>query len=73
MNFIIKFLDICIPRFIDEDVALVNVDGQLEIVCSMKDVEQDEVFDGIVTIRGFNFFGFMLFSKCIGEVRPFKL
>jgi len=72
MDKLLYVLDICIPRFIDDEVALQDVGDHMEIVCSMKDVQNGESFDGIATMRGFNLFGFMLFNKMVGEVRPFK-
>jgi hypothetical protein len=66
-----KILDILIPRFITEDVALVECDEGYEIACSMKDVQPWEDFHGVVTMQCFNFFGFGLFPKKVGHVREF--
>ena len=35
IRFLTWLLDVLVPRFITEDVALVDVDGVLEIVCSI--------------------------------------
>lgn len=78
MRALLRLLDILIPRFITEDVAVkINKaschggdgwhDG--EIVCSMRDVEPGEVFDGIVPVRSFNLFGYALCPKLAGPVR----
>jgi hypothetical protein len=67
-----RILDIVIPRFVTEDVAVKQVgrSSMHEIVCSMKDIRPRERFDGIATYRMFNLFGFGFFQKQIGEVRP---
>jgi hypothetical protein len=69
---IYKILDVLIPRFMTEDVALIDTGERYEIVCSMVDVMEWERFDGVATMRVFNFLGFALFPKMIGEVRPWS-
>lgn len=62
----LRFLiDILVPRFITEDVALsfsghgAATDwGNYAIVCSMADVGPDEWFDGVATVDSFQFLGF---------------
>ena len=69
---VLYVLDMAIPRFVDDEVALELVDeDEYYPVCRLKYVEPDERFDGICTIRVFNLFGFALFPKLIGDVRPF--
>ena len=71
-----KLLDIMIPRFITEDVAVERrvcddcCEEHYEIACSMLDIEPGERFDGIATMRGFNLFGMLLFPRQVGVVRP---
>lgn len=65
-----RLLDIIVPRFITEDVALEFNGDHYIIVCCMDDVWPGESFDAIGTMQTFNFFGFGLFPKHIGEVRP---
>lgn len=72
-----QLLDILIPRFITEDAAAElerceHCDGPHYFpVCALADVKPGEVFDGIITIRGFNLFGWVLFSRLVGDPRPF--
>lgn len=65
-------LDILVPRFINDEVAVQRVGRSCmhEIVCSMKDISIGERFDGVATMQAFNLFGFGLFPKQIGEIRP---
>lgn len=67
-----KLLNIIIPRFITEDTAVccVGCSGMYEPICSMDDIEPWEELDGIITMQFFNFFGFALFARQIGDVRP---
>lgn len=69
--------EICIPRFVTEDVALRYVnDGQpadwpsYEIACCMADLEPTEIFDGMATVDSFVFLGFGITYR-IGNFRPF--
>lgn len=64
-------LDLLVPRFITEDVAIDgNAQNGYSVVCCMEDVDPGEQFSGIATIRCFNLFGFALFAKQIGDIRP---
>jgi hypothetical protein len=65
-----KLLDYLVPRFITEDVALIEQAEGFEIVCCIADVEPGERFDAVATIRCFNLLGFDLWPKQVGEVRP---
>jgi len=71
MKLLLRILDVLIPRFLDEDVVVELRDDGYHLLFPMSEVEPHEVFDGIVTMRTFNFFGIALFPKQIGEVRPF--
>lgn len=72
-------LDIIVPRFITEDVALRYVGDDFttdwtewsayEIACSMSDVETNERFDGVATVDAFQFLGFGIAYR-IGNFRP---
>ena len=63
-----KILDILIPRFIEEDVALMFDGKDYQMICSVKDLEPHEKPDAVVTFQTFNFFGLWLFPKQIGEI-----
>ncbi|AIM51341.1 hypothetical protein HQ81_0190 [Dickeya phage phiDP23.1] len=76
--FFIFLLDILIPRFIKEEVAfgLLGETEDPEIdeyypMCALKDIEEGEDVAMIGTMRSFNLFGFALFPKLIGELRPY--
>jgi len=74
-------LDLLIPRFITEDVALRYVGdpvasnwsewGDYEIACSLADVQPGEEFDGIGSVDAFQFLGFGMAYR-VGNFRPFK-
>lgn len=66
-----RFFDIVIPRFIYEDVVLLDIDGELHTIKPLICVEDGEFFDGVITLQVFNLFGFALFGKTVGEVRKF--
>lgn len=62
-----RILDILIPRFITERVALIEAnDGHLEIACALSDVRPGERFDAIATMRGVNLLGRIIFPRMIG-------
>ena len=71
-----RLLDILIPRFMTENAAVDNTycdhcdNPHLVAICCMDDVEPGEEFEGIVTMSFFNLFGFALFPKQVGDVRP---
>ena len=64
-----KILDILLPRFITEEVALRDDGDHLVIACALADVKAGEEFPAIATVRAFNLFGLALFPKMIGEPR----
>lgn len=76
--FLVWVLDICIPRFICEEVAFTLVeegeDGDCYVpVCSMKDItDEDDDIVMVGTMKSFNLFGFALMPKLIGELRPYN-
>lgn len=67
--------ELFMPRFITEDCAInYNVDGDSAYITDtvpMLLVREGETFDGIVTIRCFNLFGFAIFPKAVGGIRHF--
>lgn len=65
-------LDLLMPSFITEDVALELLEDGYHPVCSMDDVRPGEQFDGIVAMRSFTWMGMAFAPKVIGEVRPWK-
>jgi hypothetical protein len=64
-----RLLDILLPRFITEEVALTDAGDHLEIACSMADVKPGERFAAVATVRTLNLFGMGLFPTMIGEPR----
>ncbi|AUV59185.1 hypothetical protein HOS86_gp069 [Klebsiella phage vB_KpnM_KpS110] len=78
--FLAWVLDICIPRFISEEVAFALVEeGEGEDfdayvpICSLKDItDEDDDVVMVGTMRSFNLFGFALLPKLIGELRPYN-
>lgn len=66
MSFVLRLLDILIPRFITEEVACIDVGDHLEIMCSASDLQPGEHCDSIVTVQTFNLLGFGLFPKVVG-------
>ena len=69
MKFFYMIIDLLIPRFITEDVALNEIDGILEIVCVMSDVSEGELFDGVVSVKSLVWFNKGFFPSQVGEVR----
>jgi len=64
-----KFLDIVIPRFITENVALIGNDQQgYEVLCCENDLSPEDKYDVMGISRSFNFFGLALFPKVTVEV-----
>ncbi|QJR79619.1 hypothetical protein CA267_001810 [Alteromonas pelagimontana] len=70
MNLLKRFIDIVVPRFIEEWVALKEVNEHLVPVCCIDDVKEHEYFKWMAKSRGFNLFGAMLFPQ-FGEPVPF--
>lgn len=65
-----------IPRFIDDEVVLNELPGgDYEIICSLIDVKEGELFDGITTVQvfAFMFWAFPYGVKEVDglEIRPF--
>ena len=71
-------LDICIPRFISEEVAFALVEEGEDCdsyvpICSMKDItDEDDEIVMVGTMKSFNLFGFALMPKLVGELRPYN-
>ncbi len=72
MKLIAKLLDVLVPRFLQEDVAPIDVGTHYEIVCAISDLQPGEEYDAVATMQTFNFFGLALFPKMVGGVRPFQ-
>lgn len=72
-----------VPHFETTDVALdlwenqtytkeqLNNLDSYEIVCDIRDVEPEERFDAICTIRDLTWLGFGMFTKQLSDIRPF--
>jgi len=57
-------LDVLIPRFLTEDVAIIeNDDGEYIVLCVVEDLQPTDNYDKIVSISCFNLFGFALFPR----------
>lgn len=69
MKEIFKWLDILVPRFIDEWVVLVDQGTHLEPLCNIDDLEEWEFSKNMrfEKCRSFNLFGKALFPKGTGE------
>lgn len=76
--FVLFALDILVPRFITEDVAM-SYSGSgarsdwenYDIECSMIDVQPEEIFDGVATVDSFQFFGLGITYR-IGNFRTWQ-
>lgn len=64
-----KLLNILLPRFITEEVALRDAGDHLVPACSMEDLRPGERFAAVATIRSFNLFGLAIFPRMIGPAR----
>lgn len=69
-------LDILLPRFITEDVAMEQIApgsgwDSFDIACSMSDVRPDEVFDGVATVDSFTWLGIGITYR-IGNFRRWE-
>lgn len=78
-TFLLKMASIMIPRFIKEDVAFVLYeegatpdDNTYYPLCALDDVDITDEVHMVGLMRSFNFFGFGLFPKLIGELRPYE-
>ncbi|MDG9928495.1 MULTISPECIES: hypothetical protein [unclassified Pseudomonas] len=64
-----RLLDFLLPRFITEDVALVDAGDHLEIIGRLADAPPGFVPAAVATIRSFNLFGWAICPRMIGEPR----
>ena len=69
---ILEFLDYIVPRFLDEEVVVIEQDDGYHLCKPLRLVEDGEIYDGIVTVRVFNFFGKAYAPNVVSEVREFK-
>ena len=72
MKFIAKPLDVLIPRFLQEDVALVDVGTHYEIVCAMSDLESGENTTPLPPCKPSISSALPFFPKMVGGVGPFQ-
>ncbi|CAB5508633.1 hypothetical membrane protein [Salmonella phage Se_EM1] len=75
LTFFYWLFDILCPRFIKEEVAFVNHEGQQDLwipLCALSDVTESDEVGMVGTMRSFNLFGFALFPKLIGELHPYN-
>ena len=55
------FLDIIVPRFVTERVAVIVLDDlSYQVVCREKDLLPDDRYNFICSVRSFNLFGFAI-------------
>lgn len=76
--FFAKLFSILIPRFIKEEVAFTLYeegetpeDNTYFPICALDDVDETDDVQMVGMMRSFNLFGFALFPKLIGELRPY--
>lgn len=72
MEILHHLMDLLVPRFITEDVALELTEDGYYPVCSMADVRHGERFDAIVAMRSFTWLNVAIFPRIVGEVRPWE-
>lgn len=65
-----KLLDLILPRFLTEEVALHDNGDHLVIVCPMADLKPGERHHAVATMRVFNLFGRALFPRMISGPWP---
>ncbi|WPJ72111.1 hypothetical protein DEEACLCL_00094 [Salmonella phage CRW-SP2] len=77
-TFFAKLVSILIPRFIKEDVAFMLYEkgatpeeNTYFPICALDDVDETDEVEMVGVMRSFNLFGFGLFPKLIGELRPY--
>lgn len=63
MKLMLKILDIIIPRFITEDLALIVIGKELWVLGRVVDIQPGETYNAVGTAKAFNFFGFGLFAR----------
>lgn len=68
-----KILDILIPRFVTDLVAIRDHDDASEIVCCIGDLTIYDQYDRIATVRTFNLFGIGLFPHIVEADDPINL
>lgn len=63
-DFLSYLLDILVPKFIEERVAVIDLgQGNFEILCCEDDLTPDDHFDFMATSRCFAWLGFGFFAK----------
>ena len=65
IEIICMFLDWAIPRFISEDVALIDEGDGYGVLCAMHNIRDGDYYDAIATARSFDFFGHGYFAKFV--------
>ncbi|MED5608519.1 Lar family restriction alleviation protein [Pseudomonas sp. JH-2] len=65
-----KILNLLLPRFLTEEVALHDNGDHLVIVCPMTEVKPGERFHAVATMRVFNLFGRTLLPRMVSGPWP---
>lgn len=65
IEIIYMFFDWATPRFINEDVALIDEGEGYGVLCAMHDIREGDHYDAIATARSFNFFGRGYFASFV--------
>lgn len=71
---VVFLLDMLVPRMMTERTALViaetAADGEhfYDVLCAFDDLDYMESYDATCVMHFFNFFGFALLPKIIGEI-----
>lgn len=68
---LLRAVDILTPRFIKEEVGFIEYEGAYVPLCALVDVDEDDNVVMAGTMRSFNFFGFALFPKLLGNLREY--
>lgn len=72
VDFLLLLLDLLVPRFITEDVALeLQADGSYVTVMPLDIVEPGAHFDAVCRVCAFTWFGIAWFGWQTGDPRPF--
>lgn len=62
-DFLFFLWDIFVPRFVTENCAILHLPDGPVIVCREVDLIPEDIYDEIVEIKSFNFFGMGLFPR----------
>lgn len=64
-------LDVITPRFIEEDVAFMEFDGEIRPLYKVEEVLEGERVDYVGRVRSFNLMGFAIGGRLVGRPMAF--